>query len=327
MLGNVLKQFGGPKLASKATVYRDLMNDASWDEGEIFPAKPAVRLNRSTYMRVSAISYMCARLESIRISNGIVLRKEVDPESAYTFILGRHHHEMMQESVVPAILRNRMRGWWQKGDAHVGGLVDGKPEMLPPPDGDPGWKYQEMYAYSHDLLVHGHPDMVIDWTGSGLPGVPDAAEVQEYKSKDPISWAMIDPEQGGYPDKSHVIQTQMYMALLGLNYGRIVYVKKGERRLNETFIEWPLERDEGLLASIKTMIADFWVAIRDAHETGKWHETKLQQCSKFESGRALNCPLRYECHSRTWRKERTAIRPMTGEELSEHALDAIMSAP
>ena len=316
MIGNVLKSLGGAKMADRATVYRDLMNTHQWEQSEDLPASLPVKGDRSTYMRVSALGYLCPRLESIKIAEKFAITGSLDPESAYTFMLGHHHHSMMQDSLVPTILQDRMRGWWKFGKATASSWASvGMPDLLPKPD-KRRWKYEELYAFDDNFFVHGHPDMVLDWTGSGVPGTPDACEVQEYKTKDPTIWAAIDPDQGGYPDPVHVIQTQAYMWLLGLDHGRIVYIKKGERRIQEAFVEWPLRRDPDVVNGIQSLLATYWDSVTAAHAGRTWYEHRLPKCSEFSKGRAAGCPARYECHGKGWKKERTDIRRLTPEELA-----------
>jgi hypothetical protein len=307
MIGNVLSQLGGPKFASNSTVYRDLMNAHDWSDRERLPMRRPVAGDPSTYIRVSSLGRSCARYESIRVAMSLAIREQIEPDIGYTFLLGHHHHQLMQESLVPQIMGPRMRGWWRRGEEKLeASYPDGRPQLFAPPG--PDWTYREPYAVNHDHLVHGSTDMVIDWRGSGVKGAPDALEVQEYKSKDQVSWAMIDPDQGGYPDESHVVQAQTYMWLLGIDYGRIVYIKKGERRVAESFVEWPVKRDDALIGSIVSQLSEIRSAVSDAYETGAWHQEKLPKCKSFEKGQAKSCPLRYECHNRPWKKSRPELR-------------------
>ena len=298
-----------------ASVYASLMQNRTLATEYVKPVMPLDRKNPRTFLRASGLGYLCTRMETLRIKHNASLVDNETPADLWARSLGHAHHEMMQRDVAPSVVGHRMLGWWrdEKGEILKGYDAPGRPKLFPRP-ADGKWTYEEVFAFDSDIGIGGHPDAVVDWTGSGLPEalVPDGYELQEYKTRGGANevtaasrWAQVDPAQGGRPDFEHVVQTNIYLMLLGLQWGRIIYIKKGASDPDGAFVEWRVRRDDTMLAGVKNVIAQHWKAVDLAIEEAVVHPTG--PCNDFYTGRARTCPMRYECFGRTWKKKREDV--------------------
>lgn len=322
MLGDVMRKLQAPGFLVEHNAYLSLIEARFTENRDTLPRGADVS---NQWVRVSSLGYFCSRADALQIRHRLMIQNQLGPETSLTFALGHAHHEMMQNMVLPAIAPEAMLGWWAFGDKSLAGYEsEGRPELWSreaaavelgcEPE---ALTYVEVSAQDHDIRLSGHPDLVLDWDlVPPIPGkhLPKGREIQEFKTKDPVSWHYIDPGQGGKPDEKHIMQVQAYMWLLGIDRARIIYIKKGERRPKEAFIEWVIERDELAISQIKKEVAAHWVAIMAAHVEKKVPANT--KCKEFSKGQAKYCPLRYQCFGKKVHKNWTAIRPMTPEELA-----------
>lgn len=319
MLGNVMRGLKTPRLVETSSVYRELLEKNLIEEGTALPTRIPVKGDPSTYFRASSLGYMCTRADFLQIRERVAMPGGHSGETKYTFAIGHAYHGMFQDGIMPTVAPDRMLGWWKTNDSVMRGYAEGRPmlitrELAKASMGDEP-QYVEVYGIDHEHMIGGHPDLVMDWTDSGIDGVPDAKEVQEFKTRDEGRWSYIDPNDGGAPEPGHVLQVQTYMWLLGLDHARIVYIKKGERRLGEAFVEWVIPRSEEAITDIKQMLTGYWDAMYAAWDGAKEPPARLERCTEFSKGRPKWCPMRYECFGKKARKDR-GLRVLTEAEVA-----------
>jgi hypothetical protein len=325
MLGDVMKGLVGPRKVDPPSLYRDLMQEHLRDERESFPPRLPVKGDLSTYMRTSSLGKLCARRAGLQVTMQLATQGVSEPQYEMARHMGHANHEMLQNTVVPRLAVDRMRGWWKVRGSEIpedmvhGRKESGRPVLFSRKDAEEilrtdNLEYVEVSLANHEYFLTGHPDMVMDWTGLGVEGVPDGLEVQEYKFVDPKWWDKIDPHEGGAPDEGYVKQLLTYMWLLGIERGRLVYFKRGERDPKKGIVEWVLEQDAEQVAELKKAVTAYWDGLYAAHEKGEVSEHK--PCPRFDRFPATWCPLRHECFGRNRRKA-PPHRPMTAAELME----------
>lgn len=316
-LGAVYRSFADSR-PSTTSAYAAMLKVAMGNRPPVLPRPVPVRDDMSTWIRVSELGYTCSRAESIRVKEQLAVRRQLDPLTAYTFALGTAHHDAFQREMLPMMFGNRLLGWWRRRDSVNADELRGgyrsvsDPGLVPSP-GD-GWEYVEPHLVDADLMLHGHPDAVVDWTGLGIPGTPDGLEVQELKTCAPEIWRVVDPWQGGQPMGKHVLQAHGYMILSGIRHARITYIRKGDSDPSQGkgLAEWRVPYDGCIALQIKDWLIEYQNAMRRVHLDGVVHGERATDCTKKDCGRAIKCPVKYECWNMKSRKVREAYK--LGEE-------------
>lgn len=329
MLGNLIAEMSGPRVVEESALYRKLMDIHLTDSGRVtMPRRRPDSSDVSTYSRASGLGKLCARRDALQIRDRIAFLGRTKPEYMMSFMIGHSTHEMIQNSLIPSIAEpHRILGWWRRSDnpkAVMSGFdEDGRPMLFRKTEaaeflGTMDLVYEEVAIVDREYMLTGHPDGVMDWSGIDLPEAVDGLEVQEYKTIDQSMWDSVDPAMGGAPDEGYVMQIHAYMWQLGIEHGRIIYFKKGERRPSEGIVEWMFTLDESVVESLKARLTAYHKAIHAAHDEGIVPDERLSACTAYNRFPASFCPVAHECFGKSRRKAAN-YRAMTIEEIARWA--------
>lgn len=214
-------------------------------------------LDEKSYLRVSALSEMCAREEVICASKLVRRSRAVEVDLNLIFAHGTALHWGLQNRVLPAT--GVLYGVWRCADCakqygRLDGLVQVSQTLVRQPDvcacGSSDFHYREQHFVDEEYRIGGHPDGFLS-----LPALPGIG-ILECKS---ISSRRVW-EVKNTPDMGHAIQTQAYMWLTGLKWGKILYWEKGGMGLS-ALTEHTVERDEETINRIKGTIRSIWDGI------------------------------------------------------------------
>jgi len=285
--------------------------------------KPIPPRQLGDVFRGSSLGYMCPRAEVLCNLGEIHREDEIDPDLDFIFAIGNGCHEAIQQNILKDII---VGAWRCRGCGAVYGdmehliamplACEGKlynretEELEQCPNHNysedvvadwhlPGFAYKEIDLHHLDPLVYSHPDGVL-WRGEGLP--PDDLtfdnpylELLEIKS---ASWTAILYGYGhGHVEKApipyHVDQAMLYMWILGIKRGRILYIDKSGRGIKSSFIEHTLELDEEYIREhVLSMPVTIDEGIRERDPTKAKRICKDKSCAK-----ARACVVREPCWS------------------------------
>lgn len=240
------------------------------------------------WFRVSQLASLCAREEVLVSTTNLVRKDKVNPDLATIFAHGHALHWAFQNIMLPGV--GVLRGRWvclgcgsrygvqEKDQSAVDAAV-------PRPAGCTVCRGKEFLFQEYDLsdIEHkltGHSDGFLD-----IPGL-DGYGVFEGKSINPRgAW-----EVRSCPKMDHVIQTQCYLWLTGLQWGKLVYWDKSGVGMG-AFIEHHIERDEETIDGVKHMIKTIRAGIREK-------EYPARICETASCKRAGVCSVRKACFAR-----------------------------
>jgi hypothetical protein len=252
-------------------------------------------LTSQGWLRVSALSSLCAREEVLAAILDIERHDFIDTDLLLTFNHGHGLHWALQNRVLSRIevlfgrWRCKICGACYGGvDTDVGNIARPKTctsnickDRKEPRDGDDNdFEYQEQFFKSNEYRIGGHPDGFLRLPDADEEGVLEGKSVSERRSK----------EIRDVPDFGHVVQLQTYMWLTGRKWGVILYWVKGLYR--SPFIEHYVERDDETIEKIKEMISGIWYGIKKGVLPDRI-------CSSPDCNRAEECSLAEPCFKTT----------------------------
>jgi hypothetical protein len=313
--------------------FRDLIAARLREDQECLPVTPAISGKPETYFRASALGQVCGRAVALQIVNRLKIRGDLDPATLHLFAKGRAYHRMHQEDILPVIADRGLLGWWRSphGSVH-GNNPDGTPMLWTAKSaseelGVPArfLQYVEATCFNHDLMLRGHPDAIIDWGALDFshPDHHGGREIVELKSRHDSDWMWnaVDPEMGGKPLDSHVLQVEAYMLLTGIDHARIIYMKKGDDELSEglhaSYAEWRVTANPGKAEAIRKYLIAYHELVAKAHIEKA--VPKNTRCADFTKGMAAKCPMRHPCFNKVPKKISDKVVPMSHDDL--YAMD------
>jgi hypothetical protein len=226
-----------------------------------------VQLKKDTWFSPSQISHMCPRTYAIAWKLGLPLVDEFMPNNRWWMDLGTAMHSLMQD------IWGGEGGWliggWRCSECgHKHGIdPDDKVEAMSHGESEPdkvtvksaiyepkvcekcgmkpGWRrgfsYIEPMLYNLDLKVCGWCDGIMV-----LPGQP--AELIDFKTTASPYWIR------NKPNKDHVTQLSWYLDMANMTRGRIIYIDRTAKNLEDAIIEHPFILDKKMMAEQKEMI-------------------------------------------------------------------------
>lgn len=257
-------------------------------------------LTSDSWMRVSALGYMCPREEVLASLLSVHRTGVVTPDEQLTYAIGSGYHFVMQNEFLGP--HKVLYGIWkcvECGEVHG---TNAEPALRPDVcaglriasrgDGVTGtlapcaslwFLYQEITVESQEYKLRGHPDGIID--------LGDGKRLIEFKTINPDGFKnRVDMT----PDVMHVIQTNMYMWMTGHKDrdALIVYQNKGGygfRAMRVYEVEYDKKLVENTLSTITT--------IRRAARVGPEADLppRLIGCDTIKSDRAKECALSKQC--------------------------------
>lgn len=274
--------------------------------------------------RGSSIGYMCPRQEVLCSLGGHWRQDEIDPDLDFIFACGNGIHEALQQQLLRGIIIGAWRclGCGAEYGSMDNPIVEPKvctskrynqetEELEPCPNHNyfedvvtdwhlPGFAYKEIDLHlDSPIQLYSHPDGIV-WRGTDDP--PDEIdlkspliEVLELKS---ASWvAMLYGYGHGEIKRAavpyHVDQTMLYMYVLGIERGRIVYVDKSGRGLRSSLIEHPVQLDREY---VESEVIGRFLSIDKAIEAED-PTMADRACPNATCSRARECPVSKECWS------------------------------
>jgi len=202
----------------------------------------------------------------------------IDPDVQRKFDNGHYMHDRYSDYVR---MTGKLLGCWECKSC---GKVVGRDVLVGIPDpeltdysctdcGDGKFKYREVRVNNDEYQIAGSVDAVFD---NG-----DELIVVDFKS---IKFSGFSDLPSKGPSPAYIVQIQIYMWLLGLNKGIILYECKDDQRTKE----YEFERDESIIDGIKDK-AKFLIALRDK---GQLPKRKYEHNNGFE---CKYCPFVKEC--------------------------------
>lgn len=251
------------------------------------------------WIRVSSLSYLCAREEVLCSSKRIIRTDTISSDLQVIFEHGHALHWALQNRVMPAL--GVFYGMWRCAGC---GFIDGgqqepwkfgtftvkqfasKQKLRPKTCSKCGIEqtpddtiYMEQTFLHEEFRLSGHIDgfLVID----GLDGMG----VLEAKSINPKGAS----EVRACPKLDHVIQAHCYMWLTGLRWSKILYWDKGGFG-SSSIIEHTIEYDEPTIERIAELLNDIRGGIASGVLPARICETRV--CD-----RAKQCEVVKHCFS------------------------------
>jgi hypothetical protein len=139
------------------------------------------------------------------------------------------------------------------------------------------FRYVELFLVNEEYRVCGHCDGILVLPQQSEPGI------LECKSIGPRGAVAVQRA----PQYGHVFQTQAYMWLTGLRWGRILYWQKAEFGM-KALLEHHVDYDESMVQEIQAKIRSVW----DTITTGALPE---RICSYADCDRANECSVKGPC--------------------------------
>lgn len=242
-------------------------------------------IDEKGYLRVSSLANMCAREEVLASVKKIERRDVVDADLALIFAHGTGLHYVLQNEVISKT--GALVGVWRcvecakafgklEGDISVSQSLVRRP-LKCDACGCEDFLYREQHFINEDYRIGGHPDGFLVMQGFPGLGILECKSIGSRRA-----W-----EVRSTPDIGHVIQTQSYMWLTGLKWGKILYWDKGGHGA-QALMEHTVERDEETINGIKSMIR----SILDGAQTGVLPD---RICADNGCPRAKKCSLSGPC--------------------------------
>lgn len=275
---------------------RDLVEAASSTEGSLkniiklrlIEDRVVPTLTPDGYMRVSSLASMCPREEVLAARTPTEPRRDVvDADLSLIFAHGKGLHYALQNEVLPGI--GVLLGIWRCVECakQYGTLTEplaSSQTLVRRPKacecGNADFLYREQHFVNKEYQIGGHPDGFIT-----LPGFPGLGIVECKSINSRRAWEVRQT-----PDMAHVIQTQCYMWLTNLKWGKILYWDKGGMG-SSSLIEHTVEYDEETVSLIKLTLKSLWAGLK---EDGPL-PTKI--CTTQDCPRASKCSLAELCFS------------------------------
>lgn len=246
-------------------------------EERVIPA-----LTDTSYMRVSSLASLCAREEVLASRLGAVRRDVIDADLKLIFAHGTGLHYVLQNEVLAAT--GALIGVWKCVDcATTFGKLDGdvgrSQTLVRRPQkcecGSEDFFYREQHFVNDEYRLTGHPDGFLVMQGFPGMGIIECKSISSRRV-----W-----EVRHTPDLGHVIQSQAYMWLTGLQWAKILYWEKGGFG-STALVEHTIERDEETIDRIKTLLKSIWTGVATGAMPQRICETstcpRAQKCSLVE---------------------------------------------
>ena len=253
-------------------------------------------LEADSWIRISGVSYLCAREEVLCAREVVERTDDVEADLSLVFEHGNALHWVLQNRILPAT--KTLYGRWLCGECGTrhGGRDEWmdedmdafEAEQIPRPEKCPECSaeltsdnslYVEQHIRSARHGLQGHPDGFLRL--EGMPGF-GVLEVKSISSKG--AW-----EVRGCAKLDHVTQAQCYMWRTGCRWGLIVYWDKGAFGMKALIIHI-VEYDEDHVEAIQNLIRDIRAGIADP-------ESKLPDriCGSSDCKRANLCDVSEQC--------------------------------
>ena len=152
-----------------------------------------------------------------------------------------------------------------------------------------GWDYVEPYIKDEVNGIKGKCDGIIVYHGR-----PVALEI---KTKNGTAFDKMTK-----PDEAHILQLNMYLHYLQLDYGLFMYVRKGEVSAPKEFL---IKYDPDIVQAGMDLVKKLNTDVREGNLPEKVCDSR--SCSK-----ALKCPWRSECFSSSIEKDVEHIKRTEG---------------
>jgi hypothetical protein len=227
-----------------------------------------VHLRQDMWFSPSMLSHMCPRAYAIAWKMDVPLVREFMPDNRFAMDFGTAMHMLMQD------IWGGNGGWliggWKcsecghkhgiDSDDKVPAISHGEtepdkvtvkssihqPKVCEACGMRPGWRkeftYVEPMLYNLDLRVCGWCDGIMI-----LPGQP--AELIDFKTTAAPYWIRKEP------NRDHVAQLSWYMDMAGIKRGRIIYIDRTAKKLEDAIIEHSFFLDKKLMAEQKEMVS------------------------------------------------------------------------
>ncbi len=272
-LGDVVAAAAGSKGSLKKLIRLALVEERSvqW-------------LDNDSYVRVSSLSNMCAREEVLAAKSKTVRASKVDADLGLIFAHGTGLHYVLQNEVLADT--GALVGIWRcvecaKAFGKLEGAVGVSQTLVRKPKkcdcGSEDFLYREQKFVNEEYRIGGHPDGFLILQGFPGLGIVECKSISSRRV-----WEVKDT-----PDLGHVIQTQTYMWLTGLQWGKILYWEKGGFGTS-ALVEHTIERDEETIDQIKLLLTSIWDGIKAGTNPGRI-------CSIKTAERAKKCPMVEAC--------------------------------
>jgi hypothetical protein len=226
-----------------------------------------ITLRQDMWFSPSQLSHMCPRTYAIAWKLGLPLVDEVLPTGRWYMDVGTAMHMLIQD--IWGGEGDWLEGGWKCNvcghtygidpDDKVPAVSHGvsepdkvtvksavrKPKRCDGCGMTPGWRrdfvYVEPLLYDLDLKVAGWTDGILV-----LPGQP--AELFDIKTTGNLYWVRDKPNE------DHVTQLSWYLDMAGMKRGRIIYVDRTAKKLENAIVEHPFFLDQRLMTKQKEQV-------------------------------------------------------------------------
>lgn len=272
---------GLAKILKQAKVVTNIDNDkvdfstVQYLKSTLGAVEKSEPMNKSNvYLRASGIGYMCARQEVLMSIGKVESEFKISAGLDVTFGIGHAVHAFLQEKMKDILL-----GHWKCRDCKF--EIGKEPSMKVfrhPKDkckcGAYNWEYVEIYAYDKEFKMGGHPDGILD--------VKPQRALLELKTINDGGFTALSFKG---PAEYYIWQMNLYMYLLGLKVGHLVYINKSTSEFKEFVIKF----DEGIIKKIKEKAK----SVIDGINGGAIPERSV--CKAKSDSRARHCPVKSQC--------------------------------
>lgn len=263
-------------------------------------------LTPEAWIRISGLSYMCAREEVLCAREGLTREDPVDHDLGLIFEHGNALHWVLQNRILPAT--ETLHGRWLCGNcgAHHGGkptwevpdeddteafeafVEEFQKAQVPRPEKcsacgveltSDNSLYEEQHLRMEKYLLDGHPDGFLSLPGLPGLGILEVKSISSYGAREVRNCAKLD----------HVVQDMSYMWLSGCKWGMIVYWDKGTNGMRGLIFHL-VEYDEDQVGAIRNLVRDIRKGVADP-------KSKLPEriCGSSGCKRANLCAVAETC--------------------------------
>lgn len=138
------------------------------------------------------------------------------------------------------------------------------------------WRYLEIRVHDKKLNIRGKVDLVVEVHNGRLV-------IVDIKSMNQDRWQKLDA-----PVPKDVVQLQIYMWLIGADYGILRYLNKGEQKTKPK--HFCIERDP----ITETHVTEYIKTVNELVSQGRWEDIS-GICNKRTQVRAKRCPFSILC--------------------------------
>lgn len=202
------------------------------------------------YFRVSQIPRLCPRQMALAYLRDQKTTMKIDSVLGWIFVTGTGYHDLFQKYILPNLEGVEFLGHWvcKKCNAkYVGKKTEYGREFVSMPKecqkcGNKEFYYDELSFLDKTRKITGHCDGGLRWNNG-------EKSLLELKTVSNIDWIRAKGVKF-----EHRVQVNYYLRYSKMSTAKILYISKKEVDPDDAFVEFTIERDDGILEDFDRLI-------------------------------------------------------------------------